>query len=159
MKCSRIQLPVPLSLWKPTPLHQTPLRAVFSEGWISGYFRALKIENLFHFYFAAREAIDFTNVYCGMKRISELRADLWQETYQREEHLLKESKSASEDGLHNVSMSWLRFCHNDPKPGIETKQKYSFQYFHVCTFVHLHQMAFLCKNLGLCSVIKKGRKR
>lgn len=74
----------------PTPLNKTSLTPVFSKGWLSGYFRGLKIDSLIHFYFAARIAIDFTKVYCVMKRrIRKTVCRSLTKTYQREVRLLK----------------------------------------------------------------------
>lgn len=74
----------------PTPLNKTSLTPVFSKGWLSGYFSSLKIESLIHFYFAARIAIDFIKVYCGMKRRTrETACRSLTKAYQREVRLLK----------------------------------------------------------------------
>lgn len=80
------------------PLNKTSLTPVFSKGWLSGYFRGLKIGSLIHFYFAARIAVDFTKVYCGRKkRTREAVCRSLTRTYQREARLLK-----------TVIRGWLR---------------------------------------------------
>lgn len=86
------------------PLNKTSLTPVFSNGWLSGCFRGLKIESLIHFYFAARIAIDFAEVYCAMKRgCRETVSRYLTKTYQRE-------STFAENSLNQAISGWLRQC-------------------------------------------------